>query len=184
MAVTVYKSNENICLEHLKFVFKSIVKIPTNCVSNIVTMLTETNVASVKTCYLIGMYYWLNWLINVHAQIARSETWALSSLTAYRGFVSRLSHAHLSLFSLYVIVLCRYRPCDELITRPGVPTVCGKLTSERKGEGIINGGPGPLLDCRAKQEDMPRCRSLIRVIALLYMYRDRSPFRIKINIHA
>jgi hypothetical protein len=33
----------------------------------------------------------------------------------------------LSLVFLRCLILCRYKPCDGLITRPGSPTVCRKL---------------------------------------------------------
>jgi hypothetical protein len=41
-----------------------------------------------------------------------------------RGFESRSRHGCLSLVFLCCVFLCRYRPCDELITRPRSPTVC------------------------------------------------------------
>jgi hypothetical protein len=54
------------------------------------------------------------------------RAWALSARTLDRGFESRLRHGCLSLVFLCCVVLCRYRPCDVLITRPGSPTVCRK----------------------------------------------------------
>jgi hypothetical protein len=48
---------------------------------------------------------------------ARFETRAFSARTLVRGFESRLVHGYLSLFSLGCVV-CRYRPCDELIACP------------------------------------------------------------------
>jgi hypothetical protein len=47
---------------------------------------------------------------------------------------------------LYCIVLCRYRPCDELITRPRSPTVCRNRLRNQK---IIE-GEGPKLDYRSQ----------------------------------
>jgi hypothetical protein len=51
-----------------------------------------------------------------------------------------LGHGCLSLVSLCCAVLCRYRPCDGLITRPGSPTVRRKNWLRNR----INGGQIPL----------------------------------------
>jgi hypothetical protein len=64
-----------------------------------------------------------------------------------RWFESRLA-------SLCRVVLCRYRPCDGLITRLRGPTVCRKLSWKQMQEDeITNAGPGPELDSKAMQEE-------------------------------
>jgi hypothetical protein len=40
----------------------------------------------------------------------------------------------------FFYVMCRYRPCDGLIARPGSPAVCRKIWLRSR----INGGQGPL----------------------------------------
>jgi hypothetical protein len=44
------------------------------------------------------------------------------------------------------VVLCRWRPCDELITRQRSPTICLNSLGNQK----IRGGKGPRLDCRSQ----------------------------------
>jgi hypothetical protein len=65
-------------------------------------------------------------MITANPVVVRSEAWALSAITLDRGFEIRLGRGYLSLVFLCCVVLCMYRPCEELITRPGSPTVWSK----------------------------------------------------------
>jgi hypothetical protein len=58
---------------------------------------------------------------------ARFEARALTARALDRGLESRLGHVCLSFGSLCLVVLCTYRPCDELITGPRSPTVWLKI---------------------------------------------------------
>jgi hypothetical protein len=57
---------------------------------------------------------------DVNLRSARSEVRALSC----RGFESRLGLRCLSSVCLCCVVVCRRRPCGDMITRPWGPTVC------------------------------------------------------------
>jgi hypothetical protein len=72
----------------------------------------------------------LNLLIEADPMATRSDTWDLSACKLDRGFESLLGHGCLSLVFLRCVVLCRFRPCDGLIPRPGSPTVCRKYDYE------------------------------------------------------
>jgi hypothetical protein len=72
-------------------------------------------------------------MVSVGPAAARSEAWALDACALDRGFEFRSGHGGYSpLVSLRCAVLCRYRPVDGLIPRPGGPTVCRKLIGEAK----------------------------------------------------
>jgi hypothetical protein len=58
---------------------------------------------------------------------AVSERWAMSARALNRGFETCLGYGSLSLVFLCCVVLCRQRPCDELITGPRIPNVCRKI---------------------------------------------------------
>jgi hypothetical protein len=58
---------------------------------------------------------------------ARSEALAWSARTLDRGIKPRLGHGSLSFVSLRCVVLCRQRPCEELISRPSSATVYRKI---------------------------------------------------------
>jgi hypothetical protein len=55
---------------------------------------------------------------------AQSEAPDFSYRTLGSGFEHRLGHGCLLFVSTGFVVLCRYRPCDGQIPRPGNPTVC------------------------------------------------------------
>jgi hypothetical protein len=66
-----------------------------------------------------------------------SVTWTLSTRILKRGFESRLGHGCLFLVSLCCVVLCRYRHCEELITRSKVLPYVVKLIIKPLGWGLL-----------------------------------------------
>jgi hypothetical protein len=73
--------------------------------------------------------------------IVQFQIFSLTLLSADRVFESRLEHGCLFLVSQCCVVLCTWRPCDELITRQRSHTVCrnsGRETSKVE-EGCTHG---------------------------------------------
>jgi hypothetical protein len=65
----------------------------------------------------------------------RSKAWLVNARKMYRGFLSRFRHGRLFLVYLCCVVVCVYRPCEGLITRPGSPTVRRRIYQEiRNGD--------------------------------------------------
>jgi hypothetical protein len=81
---------------------------------------------------LYSFKYGGNVITNVDPVVSRSEARVLTALTLDSSFASHLRHRCLSLVFLCCIIVCRYRPCEELITHPGRPTVRREIYYETK----------------------------------------------------